>query len=214
MPRTGRSQVARSRRAPAQRGSATMPASQRCAGRQMQGDVAAVVDVGLSSVRPAQQRLQHLVGDGAGDRGHRRDEDRAMRPDGRDHAPRDRAAQQRIAPRRPARAAAAARATSVGRMSPKRVAGLRDRRASTSAGVAERLDDQVDRPVLQVQPAVGQAGGTAPSCLRVLAARTRLSVAQHVLQARRRARRGRRAPRSRRARRVNSIGATSAGVGT
>ena len=60
-------------------------------------------------------------------------------------------------------------------MSPKRV----DRLAVGALDFvrrAERLDDEVDRPVLQVQPSVGQAGGdgahVSPSSTRTLWARS------------------------------------------
>ena len=151
MPRTGRSCVRVTAPSSAWREDA---GAQAVAGREMDRDVAAVVDIGLVERAAGQHRLQHLVGDGAGDGGHRRDEDGAMRPHGLGHAPRDRALQQRIGlADRPAqdRQLAHQRRQDVAEAIDGLAIGALDLVAR-----AERLDDEVDRPVLQVQAAVGQ----------------------------------------------------------
>ena len=60
------------------------------AGGQINGNVAAVVDVGLVQAAARHQRRQDLVGDGAGHRRHGRDENPLVGQDGADHAPRHR----------------------------------------------------------------------------------------------------------------------------
>ena len=142
--------------------------AQAVAGREMDRDVAAVVDVGLVERAAGQHRLQHLVGDGAGDGGHRRDEDGTMRPHRLGHAPRDRALQQRIGV-----TDAAAQDRQLAHQRRQDVAEAIDGlpiRPLDLVAHAERLDDEVDRAVLQMQAAVGQTRGDHSS--RTLWART------------------------------------------
>lgn len=59
--------------------------------RQVEGDIAAVIDVGALEAAAGRERRQDLVGDGARHRRHGGDEDRTVGPDRRGHAPRHRA---------------------------------------------------------------------------------------------------------------------------
>jgi len=59
--------------------------------REVKGDVAAVVDDRLGKAATQEEGGEQLVGHGARDRGHRRDERGPVRPDRRSHALRDRA---------------------------------------------------------------------------------------------------------------------------
>ena len=121
----------------------------------MHRDVAAVVDVGAREAPPRLHGRQHLVGDGARDRRHRCDEARPVRPTGAAHPPRHRASQ-----RRTALAEGASQQVELGDQI---VEDRRKARAGLTVGgahlgrLAEGLGHDVDRPVLQVQPAaVGQ----------------------------------------------------------
>ena len=132
----------------------------------MKGDVAAVVHIGLVEGAASDHRLKHLVGDGAGDSGHRRDEDRAMWPYGFGHAPGHRPLQQRVGLRQ--RPAQHRKLANQGRQD---VAEAIDRLrigALDLIGRAERLDDKVDRTVLQVQPSVAETGGNGAHSMRTL----------------------------------------------
>jgi hypothetical protein len=72
------------------------PGGQALALCEMQRDVAAIVDIGAREIAGGDQRPQHLVGDRAGDRRHRRDEDIAIRPASLDHATRNGAGHGRL----------------------------------------------------------------------------------------------------------------------
>ena len=123
----------------------------------MERDVAAVVDVGARQRAAVDQRRQHVVGDGAGDGGHRRDEDVGMGPAGGGHALGHRAIRlgRDFGDRRTEQIELADQR----REQPDEAGlGLAVRGAHL-VGRAEGLDDQVDRAVLHMQPApVGQQG--------------------------------------------------------
>ena len=97
-----------------------------------------------------------------------------MRPHGLGHAARHRALQQRIGI-----ADRAAQRRKLAHQRRQDVAEALDRLGIGALDLgrrAERLDDEIDRPVLQVQAAVGQAGGNGahwpPSSSRTLWARS------------------------------------------
>ena len=119
--------------------SANTPTPKRAARREVQRDVAAVVDVGAVDARIVEAPDQ-LLGDAAGHRGHRGDEATGgrMRPAGGDHAARDRAARRHRAPAdgRGRRAAAAARRRA--RRARRRSAPTRARCAAATAPVRRR----------------------------------------------------------------------------
>ncbi len=148
--------------------------AQLMAGRQVDSDVAAVVDIGFVEHAVAHQRLQHLVGNGAGYSCHGRDVDGAMRPHRLGHPARYWTLQQRIG--------LAHRATQCRELTHQRrqdVAKALDRLAVGSfdfVRCAEGFDDQVDRSVLKVQAAIRKSGGNGahslPSSSRTLWARS------------------------------------------
>jgi hypothetical protein len=118
---------------------------------KVQRDVAAVVDIGVMQLRRAQHRAKNLFGDGAGDRGHRRNETigcerrhRGMHPAG------DNALQQasvRIGGCAQQRQFAAEFVEQTGKPPRRGVVGR------TLVGIAPaRFHDQVDRAILQVKP--------------------------------------------------------------
>ena len=223
--------------------SAHRPDAHRRAGRQVQRDVAAVVDPGARqpvAVVGSDQLLRHR----AGHRRHRRDEAAvAVRPAGVPHAPGDRRPRSGQSPSRTGRRSAAVRP-------PVRPASSGSARqaascaASTARGVAVGADHDVDRSVLEVPAAVRQrarsavngalsrpmrpqpSSGGAPErpgigrSGRLDAPARRRAVVVPARRARARPRAaargpcGRPAPGSRRGACVNSIGATMAGVGT
>ena len=130
--------------------------AQLMAGRQVDRDVATVVDIGFVECAAADHRFQHFIGHGARDGGHRRDVDRTMRPHCVGHASRDRALQQRIGlADRPAQRGQLAyqRRQDVTKALDRLLVGEGDFIAHT-----ERLDQKIDRTMLQMQAAVGQSG--------------------------------------------------------
>jgi hypothetical protein len=153
MPRTGRSwcRVAK----PDSFGDDAGP--QLLARREMDRDVATVVDIGLVERATVHEGRQHFVSHRARNRCHRRDVDRTMRPHGLGHAPRHRALKRGIAlaDRPPQRRQFADQA---GKDVAEALDGL-GIGAFDLGGRAEGLDDEVDRALLQMQPAVGQARG-------------------------------------------------------
>ena len=96
----------RGRTAPGRSGRSTMPIAKALAGRQMQRDVAAIVDIGAAQRRGVRHRREDFLGDGAGDRGHRRDETRS-----RETARRRRAMRRATTPARRGRTARGARSS-------------------------------------------------------------------------------------------------------
>ena len=132
----------------------------------MDRDVAAVVHIGLGERAATHQRLQHLVGDGAGNGGHRRDVAGAMRPHGFGHAPRYRTLQQGIGlsdrPTQYQKFADQGRQDVAEAIDRLRIGKL-------DLGLhAERLDDEIDRTVLQMQPSVAETGGDSAHAIRTL----------------------------------------------
>ncbi len=116
----------------------------------MDGDVAAVVDESALQPPPREHRLQHRVGDGAGDGGHRRDEHTPMPLRRGDHPPGHRPPHSELrGPDRPAQDGQVADEDVEERC--KIAHGLRVRRLDFARDPPS-LDDQIDRAVLQVQP--------------------------------------------------------------
>src|SRR4029450_13240463 len=76
-------------------------AGEALAGREMKGDVAAIVDVRFGEAAAFTHRGEEMIGDGAGDGGHRRDEAGAVGPAGSEHAASDGAMQSRRCRTRP-----------------------------------------------------------------------------------------------------------------
>ena len=131
---------------------------ERRARREMEGDVAAVVDVGATDPRLGEGADQ-LLGDAAGHRRHRRDEAAAagMRPAGRDHAPRDRAGGRgrRAGRRRQVEAQQRQLGDQLLEHAAKAQPGAIDALGG-GAALAFGEDDAVDRPVLEVPAAVAE----------------------------------------------------------
>jgi hypothetical protein len=122
--------------------------------REVERDVAAIVDISLREPPAFDQSCQHLVSDCACDRRHGRDETGAMGPDRLGHAPRDwpREARQYAADRLAKHIQFIdERRENVGEARPGLVVGPRD-----FVGFSEGLDDEIDRPVVQMQAAVLQ----------------------------------------------------------
>ena len=90
------------------------------AGREVKGDVPAIVHEGAPQGRSLDHGGKHRLGDRARDRDHRRDEDVAIRPGGLGHAPRDRDLEAAQACRRADGAAFGSSATSSARSPLKR----------------------------------------------------------------------------------------------
>jgi len=136
----------------------------------MEGDVATVIDVGLVEPARGQHRLQHLVGDRAGNGGHGRDVDGTMRPHGFGHTPRHRPLQQGIgvADRPPQQPQLAHQG---GQDVAEAVDGLAVRLLDLPRR-AECLDQKVDRTVLQVQAAIGKESRNHLSTRTLLARST------------------------------------------
>ena len=131
--------------------------------RQMDRDVAAIVHMRDVQIRHGGHRRQHMVGDGAGDGRHGRDEIHPIGPDRGGHAACDGAREvgrqvaHRAAQHRQFRDQAGEQALE---------GGLRGAEGVACAG-ALGADDEVDRAVLQVQAAVGQrqaVGHGLPGC--------------------------------------------------
>jgi hypothetical protein len=118
----------------------------------LERDVTAVVYVGFVHSAPAHQRGQKLVRHRAGYRGHRGDERFAMRPDGRDHALRHRAAHQRVSGED--RRAQGCEFAHQCRQDVLETADDLGIRGVDLVALAQGFHDAVDRAVLQVQPAV------------------------------------------------------------
>ena len=127
---------------------------QACPGPEVQGDVAAVVHVRVLDAGPRREHRHGLVGDRAGDRGHRRDEPVRAGPYRGDHAacngPGRHCALRGLGAAQ-ARELARQLAEPVGEHSDQRPACVLDR-VSGAAGA----HDQVDRTVLQEEPIPGQ----------------------------------------------------------
>ena len=127
-------------------------------GGEVQCDVAAVVDVSAGEPPARQHRIQHRIGDGAGDGGHRRDEHARVPRRGADHARRDRTGD--------FRQVRADRPTQDRQVADEEIEQRFEIADSLLIGrfhlarLPPGLDDQIDRPVLQVQPpAVRQHAG-------------------------------------------------------
>ncbi len=119
--------------------------------RQMQRDVAAIVDIGAIERRLAQHRAENFLRHAAGDRRHRRDEMiGGKRRHRRMHAARDLALQQalrRIGGLTQQRQLVAEFVEQTGEAASRGVIGRAHARLA-----ATRLHDQVDRTILQMQP--------------------------------------------------------------
>ena len=130
---------------------ATTPSSSTGAGGEVDGDVAAVIDIGGYQRPPGDQRRQHLVRHRAGDRGHRCHEHRTMRPASGNHAPRHRA--------RRLGAPGAERGSEQRELVGQAPQHVLERGPDLPVGgfdlglCAGSADDQVDRPVLEMEPA-------------------------------------------------------------
>ena len=231
---TAKSAVERRRAAPRDAaGSATTPTSNDCPGRQMQRDVAAVVDVGAGDAGSREERDQ-LVGDAPATAAIGGDEARSRC--GRQAATMRRATgprrlDGRASTGRSARSSGSSPTSSASTL-PNRAPRALDRRGDRVASPSAPMM-QVDRAVLEM-PAAVDRGARGPRRRRAGAAprphrATRAAATgwprpslDHAHAAARRARRragargpcGRRARDSRRGACVNSIGATIAGVGT
>jgi antitoxin VapB len=128
---------------------------ERLIGRQMQRDVAAIIDVGAGERRRLGHRRQNFLGDRSSDRRHRRDETRRMerrdrrRHPARDDAPRPRRCRQGA---RPQQRQFVAELVENGREPPPcRRIGRFD-----SQALAEGLDDEVDRAIVEMSSPVGE----------------------------------------------------------
>ena len=127
------------------------------AGREMEGDVAAVIDESAPQRRCLAHGAEHRFSDGACDRDHRRDEGGAVRPRGLGHAPRDRATERRACVAEPG-----AQERQFGNeLGEQPVKAPRRRRigALDLENAALRLDHEVDRPVIEVQPPARKGRG-------------------------------------------------------
>ena len=124
---------------------------------QMDGDVAAVVDIGALQPAPSGHRRQHMVGHRPRHRGHRRHELGQMRQHGRQHAPRHRPPQRQIGRGRSSQRREFR--DQLGQDASEAVQGLAVGRRYL-VGRTEGLEHEVDGAVLQMQPAaVGQECG-------------------------------------------------------
>ena len=131
-----------------------MPIENVSPGAKVKRDVAAIVDIGAGELSPGRHRLEDLLGHGAGDRRHRREEaPRAERRDRRRHPARDGAARRLGAERvRPQQRQLRAELVEDGcEAAPRRGVGFFD-----GARLAKGFDDEVDRSVVQMQTAVGK----------------------------------------------------------
>ena len=121
------------------------------AGFEMQGDITAIVDIGAGEVRRAGHGRENLVGHRPRHRSHRRDEDRLGKGgDGDLHAPRHGA----HGGRRASRSRRAKKRELIGQFRQHRLETAQ-RRAIGGLDIGrgtKRLDDEINRPVLQMQP--------------------------------------------------------------
>ena len=142
---------------------------------EMECAVAAIVDIGTVEPAAGKHGGKHFVGYRTGDGGHRRDEFFRQRRDGRLHAPRRRAAKGA----RPLRGRAAQFGQLFDQFSQDRLEARHRLLVGGAAfgRLAKSLDDQVDRPMVEMQPtavprANAPAGRSSPGPVRAMHAAT------------------------------------------